>query len=215
MNDDAEGDPDGVDLRLDAFELTQRARDASGTDGVLALPHTAHWPIFPFDVSGLHVRALEDPVLPEPPRRGENAEECSSCESPDPRFVWTNERWRVGMSQEPLALPGVMLHPRQHLDLGDLTEQMAAEMGVLLVRIQNTLAEIEGVARVHIYKWGDGGAHLHVLVVGRPLGMMQLRGMFLTTWMHALPPLPLQLWAGMRLHVGEALRALPPSWPLS
>lgn len=101
----------------------------------------------------------------------------------------------------------MVLHPRAHLDFGDLTDEMGAEMGVLLVRIQRCLAGIEGVARVHVYKWGDGGSHLHVLVVARPRGMMQLRGMFLSTWMHILPPLPADLWQAIRLHVVASLAA--------
>jgi hypothetical protein len=67
---------------------------------------------------------------------------------------------------------------------------MGAELGVLLVRAQRALASVDGVGRVHVYKWGDGGAHLHVFVVARPAAMMQLRGMYVTTWMHALPPCP-------------------------
>ncbi len=60
---------------------------------------------------------------------------------------------------------------------------------------------------MHVNKWGDGGAHLHVLVIGRPQGMMQLRGMFLTTWLHVLPPLPLELWKAIRSRVAMALAA--------
>lgn len=121
--------------------------------------------------------------------------------------MWHDERWRVSMSEEPLALPAVVLHPRDHLDFDALSEQLAAEMGVHLVRIQRALSAIEGVGRVHVYKWGDGGAHLHIFVVARPRGMMQLRGMFLTTWLYTLPPLAPELWAAMRSHVGTALGA--------
>ena len=78
-------------------------------------------------------------------------------------------------------------------------------MGVLLVRMERALAGIGGVGRVHVYKWGDGGAHLHVLVVARPRGMMQLRGMFLSTWMDVLPPLPVEEWAALRSHLAARL----------
>lgn len=106
-----------------------------------------------------------------------------------------------------LEATAAVLHPRAHLDLADLTEELGGELGVLLVRIQRALAAIEGVGGVHVYKWGDGGEHLHVFVVARPQGMMQLRGMFLTTWMHILPPLPRPLWAAVRSHVAAALAA--------
>lgn len=194
-------------LRLDPFEMTARARHAYGAEGRPALPRTAHWPIFPFETDGLRVRAVEDPVLPEPARRDEAAGECGTCAKPDAEFVWTHERWLVGMPDEAMSLPAVLLHPRAHLDFHELTDPLAAEMGVLLVRIQRALAGVEGVGRVHVNKWGDGGAHLHLLVVARPEGMMQLRGMFLTTWMHVLPPLPAELWEGIRAHVATTLAA--------
>ena len=191
--------------RVDASDITGRARDACGADGRLGLPVQARWPIFPFEADGLRMRALDDPVLPEPPRRDETAEDCWTCREPDEAFVWTGESWLVSMADEPLSVPSVTLHPRRHLDFHDLTDEMGAELGVLLVRAQRALASIDGVGRVHVYKWGDGGAHLHVFVVGRPAGMMQLRGMYLTTWMHALPPMPADQWQAVRDHVARVL----------
>jgi diadenosine tetraphosphate (Ap4A) HIT family hydrolase len=205
MADAGQDEQDHVRLRLDPFDITARARSAYGPDGRLALPHTARWPIFPFETDNLRVRHLEDPVLPEPPRRDETVDDCSTCSSGDDRFVWNDERWRVSMSNEPLSLPAVVLHSRDHVDFHALTDQMAAEMGVRLIRIQRALAGIEGVGRVHVYKWGDGGTHLHIFVVARPLGMMQLRGMFLTTWLHTLPPLSPELWTAIRSHVTSTL----------
>lgn len=205
---DPDEPPEGVDgVRLDAFELTERARDAYGPDGRPAHPHTARWPIFPFVTETLLVRTLEDPVLPEPPRRDETADDCGTCAKADGDFVWTNERWLVDMPAEPMSLPGATLHPRRHLDFPHLTEDMGAELGVLVVRLQRALGGIEGVGNVHVYKWGDGGAHLHVFVVARPRGMMQLRGMFLTTWLHVLPPLPADAWRAIRSSVASSLAA--------
>ena len=111
------------------------------------------------------------------------------------------------MSEEPMSLPAVWLQPRDHFDFDALTDEGAAEMGVLLVRIHRALASIEGVGRVHVNRWGDGGAHLHLFVVARPLGMVQLRGMFLPAWMYALPPLPEGLWTAIRSHVAARLGA--------
>ena len=76
-----------------------------------------------------------------------------------------------------------------------------------LIRIQRALAGIEGVGRVHVYKWGDGGAHLHIVLVARPVRMMRLRGMFLTTWMNVLSPLDPNLWMAIRSHVRTVLDA--------
>lgn len=195
--------------RLDASEITERVRRAHGADGRPPLPHTSGWPIFPFELDGLRTRPLDDPVLPEPPRRDEIAAECATCARPDDDFVWTDERWRVAMPAEPASLPGVVLHSRDHLDFADLTEELGGELGVLLVRAERALGSIAGVGRVHVYKWGDGGAHLHVFVVARPEGMMQLRGMFLTTWMFVLPPLPAELWQAVRAQVASALASPP------
>ena len=199
--DFAEAQPPG----LDAVDITRRAREASGVDGRLPLPRQAGWPIFPFETEGLRMRPVEDPVVPEPPRSGEAGSPCGTCDEPDEAFVWVSERWRVSMSPEPLSVPALTLHTRQHLDFHELTDELGAELGVLLVRSQRALASIEGVGRVHVYKWGDGGAHLHVFVVARPLGMMQLRGMYLSTWMHALPPLPADRWEAMREHLATRM----------
>ena len=192
---------------LDPFEIIGRARHRYGPDGRPALPPQADWPIFPFDKDGLRGRPLDDPVLPEPPRRGESAGDCGTCAEPDDAFVWTDARWRVSMSVDPVSLPCLTIHTRAHLDFCDLTDDLGAELGVLLVRAERALGSIEGVGRVHVYKWGDGGAHLHVFLVARPTGMMQLRGMFLSTWMYVLPPLPGDQWQRLRAHVGERLRA--------
>ena len=194
--------------KLNAFDITARARGAYGPDGRLPLPKVAYWPICPFEIDTLQVRHLNDPVVPEPPRHGESADECELCKAPDEEFLWTDERWRVGMSADPMALPNVWLHSREHLDFDDLTDALAAEMGVRIARIQRALAGIEGVGRVHLNRWGDGSAHLHLLLVARPEGMVQLRGIFLMTWIYALPPLSGDVWVAMREHVAETLRSM-------
>jgi diadenosine tetraphosphate (Ap4A) HIT family hydrolase len=196
------GDPP----RLDPFDMTRRAREASGPDGRLALPRQVGWPIFPFETDGLRMQEVREPVLPEPPRHGESGPEgCGTCAEDVEQFLWSDDRWLVSMSDEPLSVPAVTLHTRAHLDFHELTEDLGAELGVLLVRTQRALASIEGVGRVHVYKWGDGGAHLHVVVVARPAGMIQLKGMFLSTWMFALPPLPADQWAAVRAHLAARL----------
>jgi diadenosine tetraphosphate (Ap4A) HIT family hydrolase len=197
----------GAGPRLDAFDITLRARESFGAGGRPPLPRMASWPIFPFEADGLRARALEDPVVPEPPRSGEGAEDCWTCRAPDEALVWADDHWLVSMAEEPASLPAVTLHPRRHLDFSDLSDDLGAGLGVLLVRAQRALAGIAGVGRVHVYKWGDGSAHLHVILVARPLGMMQLRGMYLSTWTDMLPPLPPEEWLAMRSQVRAALAA--------
>lgn len=193
--------------RLDAFDVTLRAREAAGPDGRLGLPKQVGWPIFPFDTDGLRMQEVRDPELPEPPRDGEDGPEgcwrCTGGGGGD--VVWEDEHWLLTMTLEPQSVPSLTLHPRAHLDFHDLTDELGAELGVLLVRAQRALASIAGVGRVHVYKWGDGSAHLHVFVVARPAGMIQLKGMYLTTWMFALPALPAEDWAAMRRHIAASL----------
>lgn len=209
LDEDDEMELAGGGPRLDAFDVTLRAREAAGPDGRLALPKQVGWPIFPFDTDGLRMQEVRDPELPEPPRDGEDGPEgCWRCAGGGGDVVWEDERWLLTMTLEPQSVPSLTLHPRAHLDFHDLTDELGAELGVLLVRAQRALASIAGVGRVHVYKWGDGSAHLHVFVVARPAGMIQLKGMYLTTWMFALPALPADDWAAMRAHVRTHL-ALP------
>ena len=49
---------------------------------------------------------------------------------------------------------------------------------------------LDAVGRVHVYRFGDGGAHLHVFLLGRPAGILQLRGSNLALWEEMLPTLP-------------------------
>jgi diadenosine tetraphosphate (Ap4A) HIT family hydrolase len=98
-----------------------------------------------------------------------------------------------------------MLQPRAHLDLGDLDDEMAAEMGQLVVRLNRAVCALPGIERAHINKWGDGGAHLHVFVLGRPSGLMQLRGSNLALWDDMLPPIPEDAYAADLAAVAAAL----------
>jgi hypothetical protein len=141
------------------------------------------------------VRKLEDPVSVEPPRHGENPAECRACSAPDEAYIWVSERWRVRSLDRPTGLPMVLiLESRSHLDLGDLPNMLAAELGVMTVRLERAIRSLDGVARVHVNRWGDGSAHLHVWFLARPYGRLQLRGTFLSLWDEILPPIPDTSW---------------------
>lgn len=157
-------------------------------------PPYASWPSFPFE-GDLRVKPLEDPVGVEPPRHGENPAECRACEAPDDSYIWVSEHWRVRSTEGPTGLPMVLvLEPRSHLDLGDLPTMLAAELGVLTVRVERAIRSLDGVARVHVNRWGDGAFHLHVWFLARPSGRLQLRGSFLSMWNEILPPVPEEQW---------------------
>src|SRR5690348_4787400 len=143
----------------------------------------------------MRVKPLAAPVEVEPPRNGEDATDCVACNTPDDSYIWVNERWRVRAMDRPTGLPMVLiLECRSHLDMGDLPNLLAAELGVLTVRLERAVRSLDGVARVHVNRWGDGSAHLHVWFLARPFGRLQLRGTFLSLWDDILPRIPEQVW---------------------
>jgi hypothetical protein len=164
------------------------------SDAQTPLPAFTHWPTFPFE-GDLRVKRLQDPVAVEPPRHGENPAECRACEASDEAYIWVSERWRVRSLDRPTGLPIVLiLESRSHLDLGDLPNMLAAELGVMTVRLERAIRSLDGVARVHVNRWGDGAAHLHVWFLARPYGRLQLQGTFLALWDDILPPIAETRW---------------------
>lgn len=158
------------------------------------LPDFTRWPSFPFE-GELRVKNLAPPVDVEPPRGGEDAADCVACQTPDEAYIWVSERWRVRAMDRPTGLPVVLvLECRSHLDLGDLPNLLAAELGVMAVRLERAVRSLDGVARVHVNRWGDGAAHLHMWFLARPYGRLQLRGTFLTLWDDILPVIPESQW---------------------
>ncbi|MEO3926425.1 hypothetical protein ABGB07_21550 [Micromonosporaceae bacterium B7E4] len=159
-----------------------------------AVPDFTRWPSFPFE-GEFRVKQLDEPVAVEPPRKGEGSGECHSCNAPDDAYIWVSERWRVRAMDRPTGLPMVLiLESRSHLDLGDLPNLLAAELGVMTVRLERAVRSLDGVARVHVNRWGDGAAHLHLWFLARPYGRLQLRGTFLSLWDDILPPIPEPQW---------------------
>jgi hypothetical protein len=143
----------------------------------------------------MRVKQLAEPVAVEPPRSGEDAADCVACNTPDEAYIWVSERWRVRAMDRPTGLPMVLiLECRSHLDLGDLPNLLAAELGVMTVRLERAVRSLDGVARVHVNRWGDGSAHLHLWFLARPLGRLQLRGTFLSLWDDILPVIPETQW---------------------
>ena len=46
------------------------------------------------------------------------------------------------------------------------------------------------VGNVHVDKWENGGGHLSVNLLARPLGVLELRGSNLPIWADMLPDIP-------------------------
>ena len=116
-------------------------------------------------------------------RHGEGGVDCSRCAAGDDGYLWTDERWRV-RALGPTGLPVVvMLEPRAHYaEPGDLPDELAAELGVLLARIERAVRAVPHVGRVHVCRWGDGGEHLHWWFMARPTRFPQLIGSFAAIW---------------------------------
>jgi diadenosine tetraphosphate (Ap4A) HIT family hydrolase len=185
--------------------FSDRVRAAADGEGRLPLPQQAMWEIFPFEPEALVVKPLQADVVPEPPRGGEGDSPCWRCSEPEADVIWGDRQWVLaGMGE--LRLPfAAMLMPRAHLDLGDLDEDMSADLGRLIVLIDRAVRRVPDVARCHVNKWGDGGAHLHVAFLARPTGMLQLRGSNLTLWEDMLPPIPPESAAAAMRQVADEL----------
>jgi diadenosine tetraphosphate (Ap4A) HIT family hydrolase len=184
-------------------QLFERAKDA------LRMPPVEDWDTFPFD-GEMTPRALLAPVDREKPRQGEGGVDCRRCQAPDDDYVWTSERWRL-LPLGPTGLPVIlMLEPREHFaEPGDLPDELAAELGVLLARIEHAIRLIGEIGRVHVCRWGDGGEHLHWWFIGRPARLPQLIGSFVEIWDEILPPVPQEIWRANVDAVVAALSASP------
>jgi diadenosine tetraphosphate (Ap4A) HIT family hydrolase len=146
-------------------------------------------------------------VIPEPPRRGEpGGEKCGVCEGIATDAVWSDERWTlhppVGCS-----LPGtVWLASRVHADsFSDLPDDYAADFGRMAARIERAILTLGDVGRVHLYRWGDGGAHFHVWFMPRPLGMAEAANYMLPLWEDVLPNVPDEEVAAAARRVAAAM----------
>jgi diadenosine tetraphosphate (Ap4A) HIT family hydrolase len=183
-----------------AEELYARAAHA------LRMPPVEEWDTFPFD-GEMTPRALRPPVEREEPRQGEGAVNCRRCQATDAEYVWTTERWRLYALDEPTGLPiVVLLEPREHYaEPGDLPEELAAELGVLLSRVERAIRSIGEIGRVHVCRWGDGSEHLHWWFMARPARIPQLIGSFAAIWDDILPPLPEDVW---RANIDAVVAAL-------
>jgi diadenosine tetraphosphate (Ap4A) HIT family hydrolase len=176
-------------MALAPDEFYRHAVDAADGERRLPLSRMTGWEISPFEPDRLRVAPLRAPVLPEPPRHGEDPSDCAACRRRD-EGVWLDSHWRltriagVGV---PLVL---MLHPREHHDLADLPDDLAGELGVLTSHIARHIEALPHIARAHVYRIGDGGAHLHVWFFARPEGQSQLYGSWLVVWDDLLPEYP-------------------------
>ncbi|GAC1643046.1 MAG: hypothetical protein NVS9B11_12160 [Candidatus Dormibacteraceae bacterium] len=174
--------------------------------GDLRMPPVHEWDTFPFE-GEMRPRELRPPLAQEMARHGTGGVDCRACAAPDSAYIWTSDNWRLCTTVSPTGLPVVvLLEPRAHYaEPGDLPDDLASELGLLLARIERAVRSIDHVGRVHVCRWGDGGEHLHWWFMARPARFQQLIGSFAAIWDDVLPPLPEETW---RENLAAVTRAL-------
>jgi diadenosine tetraphosphate (Ap4A) HIT family hydrolase len=162
----------------------ERAHDA------LRSPPVEEWDTWPFD-GPVAPRELQRPVTHEEPRRGAGGVDCVRCIEGAAGALWTNDHWIVRTVAHPTGLPMVaLMESRAHYDLADLPDELAAELGPMLLKVQRAILAIGDIGNVHVCRWGDGSEHLHWWFMARPARIPQLVGSFAAIWDDVLPPLP-------------------------
>lgn len=154
-------------------------------------------------------------VVPEPPRRGEpGGEPCGICTGQATAPVWSDEHWTVHPPVQG-SLPGaVWMASREHADsFCDLSPEAARSFAGVVGRVERAILSRGGVARVHLYRWGDGGSHFHVWLIPRPLGMLEASGMMLPLWEDALPNVSDEELRAAAAEVAAALEREDPAAP--
>jgi diadenosine tetraphosphate (Ap4A) HIT family hydrolase len=158
----------------------------------------------------LTVRTLGPRVMPEPLRPGDQGgPPCRICtEHAANPGIWSDDDW-VLRTAGSTSLPGaVWLTPRAHHDsFADLPDRLGRAFGPLAGRIERAVLGLGDIARVHVYRYGDGGAHLHVWFVPRPLGMLEAQREMLMLWEDQLAPASAAEIAEAGRRIGAALRA--------
>jgi diadenosine tetraphosphate (Ap4A) HIT family hydrolase len=171
-----------------AEEFWARTHDA------LRMPPVEEWDTWPF-AGSLQPRELAPPADAELPRHGAGGVGCRRCERGLEGALWSNDHWVVSPLAEPSGLPAVViLETREHVDFPDLSDELAAELGPLLLKVQRAVLAIGEIGNVHVCRWGDGSEHCHVWFMARPARVPQLNGSFAAIWDDVLPPLPDEVW---------------------
>jgi diadenosine tetraphosphate (Ap4A) HIT family hydrolase len=192
----------GMALRPDEFY--DHAVAVADSERRLPLARMTRWEISPFEPAGLRVASLRPPVLPEPARHGEDPADCNARRERD-EGIWFNDHWRLARMPRvgvPLVL---LLYPRDHYDMADLPDELAAELGLLSTRIVRHMQALPHIPRAHVYRIGDGGAHLHIWFFARPEGQAQLHGSWLVVWDDLLPEYPADIADADAAIVADAL----------
>jgi hypothetical protein len=201
-------EPMALETPEEFYARIQAATDDEGRLPV-AVEEMPGWDIYPYEIDSLRVKPLQPLADEEPPRGGEDPADCwcapGSSELPRAGLAWLNERWRLVLGREAKVPIFVILEPLTHCDLATVPDDLAAEMGRLVVEIAAAVEDVPTVGRAQLYRFGDGGAHLHLMFLGRPRRVLQLRGSPLLDWEENLPRVPDDVHRANAAYVGSRL----------
>lgn len=182
-----------------AEQVYARIQAAQADGGRLPMADMAGWDVFPWEAeAGAVVPRRLEPPADERVRVGDpGGAECGPCTRGfDPeRVVWEDEHWVLTHTGAPTGLPVLMwLHTREHLDFGQLDDELASQFGRISNRLVRIIESLPHVGRAHVNRWGDGGAHLHVWFSGRTERLHQVVGSYAIEWDEMIPPGPEDVW---------------------
>lgn len=97
-------------------------------------------------------------VIPEPPRRGEPGGEPSGiCTRRATSALWSGANWTLHPPVGGSLRGAVWLASREHVDsFADLPPGAASDIGHVVAKVERAMLSLGDVARVHLYRWGDG-----------------------------------------------------------
>ncbi len=192
-----------------AEEVYARVVAAVGADGRLPMPPSGAWDIFPWEVvDGQLAPRVLPPPSDEPARSGEAADKpCGACAGfAAETVVWEDDVWVLTHPGAPSGLPIVLtLHPREHVDLGTLDDEMASQLGRITNRLVRIIEHLPHIGRVHVNRWGDGGSHLHQMFYARTARLTHVLGSPAMEWDDMIPPGPESVWREDLATVAEKL----------
>jgi hypothetical protein len=177
----------------------ERAQDA------LRAPPVEEWDTWPF--SGAAVPRPLEPPTAERERSGAGGIACRRCEQGDAGALWADANWivrAVPRSGLPIV---VLLETRAHYDFPELPDELAVELGPLLLRVHRAILAVGEIGRVHVCRFGEGSEHCHLWFIPRPVRMPQLASSFAAIWDDVLPLVPEDVWGANCDIVAAALKA--------